>query len=85
MYLTNTKPDIYFVVNILSQYMVNSKHIHLIGAKHVMRCLKGTLDYGPRYTSDNEINLHGFTYSNWVGDTKDIRAHQVVVLVWDHA
>ena len=50
MYLTNTRPDICFAVNTLSQYMVNPKHIHLIGAKHVMRYLKGTLDYGLRYT-----------------------------------
>ena len=50
MYLTNTRPDISFVVNTLSQYIVNPKHIHLIGAKHVMRYLKGTLDYGLRYT-----------------------------------
>ena len=31
MYLTNTRPDICFAVNTLSQYMVNPKHIHLIG------------------------------------------------------
>ena len=30
MYLTNTRPDICFAVNTLSQYMVNPKHIHLI-------------------------------------------------------
>ena len=49
MHLTNTRPNICFVVNTLSQYMVNPKHIHLVGAKHVMRYLKGTLDYGLRY------------------------------------
>ena len=31
MYLTNTRPDICFAINTLSQYMVNPKHIHLIG------------------------------------------------------
>ena len=49
MYLTNTRLDICFFVNTLSQYMVNPKHIHLVGEKHVMRYLKGTLDYGLRY------------------------------------
>jgi hypothetical protein len=41
MYFTNTRPDICFVVNTLSQYMVEPRHVHLIEAKHVMRYLKG--------------------------------------------
>ena len=71
MYLTNTIPDICFAVNNLSQYMVNPKHIHLIGAKHVMRYLKGTLDYGLRYRSSREIKLHGYADSNSGGSAKD--------------
>jgi hypothetical protein len=42
MYLTNTRPDIYFVVNTLSQFLVEPRHVHLVVAKHVMRYLKGT-------------------------------------------
>ena len=42
MYLMNTRPDICFVVNNLSQYLVEPRHVHLIVAKHVMRYLKGT-------------------------------------------
>ena len=30
MYLTNTRPDICFAVNTLSQYMVDLRHVHLI-------------------------------------------------------
>ena len=71
MHLTNTIPYVCFVVNTLSQYMVNPKHIHLIGTKHVMRYLKGTLDYGLRYASSGEIILHGFIDSNWAGSAKD--------------
>ena len=51
--------------------MLNHKHIHLIGAKHVMRYLKGTLDYGLRYKSSGEINLHGYVDSDWGGSAKD--------------
>ena len=71
MYLTNTRPDICFAVNTLSQYMVNHKQIHLIGAKHVMRYLKGTLDYGLKYTSSREIKLHRYADSDWGGSAKD--------------
>ena len=69
-YLTNTRLDICFVVNTVSQYMVNLEHIHLVGAKHVMRYLKGTLDYGLRYASSGEIRLHGFTNLDWAGSSK---------------
>ena len=46
MYLMNTRLDICFVVNTLSQHMVEPRHVHLIAAKHVLRYLKGTIDYG---------------------------------------
>ena len=49
MYLTNTRPDICFAVNTLSQYMVDPRQVHLVAAKHVLRYLKGTIDYGLRY------------------------------------
>ena len=51
--------------------MVNPKHTHLIGEKHVMRYLKGNLDYGLRYASNGEIKLYGFTESDWEGSDKD--------------
>jgi hypothetical protein len=40
MYLTNTRPDICFAMNTLSQYLVEPRHVHLVAAKHVMRYLK---------------------------------------------
>ena len=71
MYLTNIRPNICFAVNTLSQYMVNPKHVHLIGAKHVMSYLKGTFDYGLRYTSSGEIKLRGYVDLDWGGSAKD--------------
>ena len=54
-------------MNTLSQYMVKLRHVHLIVAKHVLRYLKGALDYGLRYDADCEFGLVGYTDSNWVG------------------
>jgi hypothetical protein len=55
----------------MSRYMVESRHVHLIVAKHVMMYLKGTIDYGLRYTSDRERRLQGFTDSDWAGSVVD--------------
>ena len=46
MYLTNTRPDICFAVNTLSLYLTDPRSVHLIAAKHILRYLKGTIDYG---------------------------------------
>jgi hypothetical protein len=71
MYLMNTRPDICFAVNTLIQYMVEPRHVHLIAEKHVMRYLKGIIDYGLRYILDHEIRLQGYTDSYWVGSVTD--------------
>jgi hypothetical protein len=64
MYLTNTRPDICFFVNTLSQYLVEPRRVHLDDAKHVMRYLKGTLDFGLCYTRDHDFRLYGYTDSD---------------------
>jgi hypothetical protein len=71
MYLTNTRPDICFVVNTLSQFLVEPRHVHLVVAKHVMRYLKGTLDYGLSYDGDHNFTLSGYTDSDWAGSVSD--------------
>jgi hypothetical protein len=35
-----------FYVNTLSQFLVEPRRVHLVATKHVMRYLKGTLDFG---------------------------------------
>jgi hypothetical protein len=71
MYLTNTRHDIRFVVNTLSQYMEQPREVHLITAKHVMRYLKGTLDYGLKYVTDYEFRLYGYSNSDWANNIPD--------------
>ena len=52
MCLTNTRSDICFAANTLSQFLTDSRHVHLVAAKHVLRYLKGTVDYGLKYDAD---------------------------------
>ena len=60
MYLTNTMPDICFS---LSQYPVEPRRVHIVVAKHRIRYLKGTLDFGLYYTRDHDFRLSDYTYS----------------------
>ena len=64
MYLTNTRLDICFAVNTLSQYLGNPICGNLIVAKHVMRYLKGTTDLGHYYGIDHDYILYGYTDSS---------------------
>jgi hypothetical protein len=71
MYLVNTRPDICFAVNTLSQFQVEPRQEHWIAANHVLRYIRGTINYGLRYTASNDIQLHGFTDSDWAGSAED--------------
>ena len=67
MYLMNTRPDICFAVNTLSQFFTDPRHVQLIAAKHILRYLKGTIDYGIKYEDNQQINLEVYVDSDWVG------------------
>jgi hypothetical protein len=69
MYLVNTIPDICYAVNVLSQFMSQSRQTHWIAAKHVLRYLRGTVGYGLRYNSNVDLSLQG--YVDWVGSAAD--------------
>jgi hypothetical protein len=71
VYLTNTRLDICFSVNTLSQFLVEPRHVHLMPAKHVMRYLKGTIDCGLSYDGDHDFTLSGYTDADWTGSVFD--------------
>jgi hypothetical protein len=60
MYMVNTKPNICYAVNVLSQFMNQSRQTHWTTAKHVLRYLRGTVGYGLRYASSVELRLQGY-------------------------
>ena len=60
MYLTNTRPNICFAVN-------TSRPIHLFAAKHILKYLKGIVEYRLKYDTNQKINLEGYVDSDWAG------------------
>jgi hypothetical protein len=57
MYLVNTRPDIFYAVSALSQFMNQPRHLHWVAAKHVLRYLRGTVGYVLRYASNVDMRL----------------------------
>jgi hypothetical protein len=71
MYLVNTRPDICYAVNVLSQFMSQPKHTHWIAAKHVLRYLQGTIGYGLRYAANVDLSLEGYADADSTGSVVD--------------
>ena len=71
MYLNNTRLDICFAMNTLSQYLVQPRWVHLVAAKHVMRYLKWTIDFGLYYDGSHEYRLYGYIDADWAGSISD--------------
>jgi hypothetical protein len=71
MYLVNTRPNIFYVVNQLSQVMVKPTKLFWKVSKHVLRYLRGTSKYGLWYIQTDEVKLHGFKDADWAGSPMD--------------
>jgi hypothetical protein len=71
MYLVNTRPDICFAVNTLSQFMVELRKEHWVATKHVLRYLRGTMEYGLKYLGGDGVRLQRYIDLDWAGSEAD--------------
>ncbi|MCH79973.1 retrovirus-related Pol polyprotein from transposon TNT 1-94 [Trifolium medium] len=65
LYLTNTRPDISFSVQHLSQYVANPFVSHYQAATRILRYLKAVPAKGILFSSSSSLKLHGFADSDW--------------------
>ncbi|KAH9697084.1 hypothetical protein KPL71_023464 [Citrus sinensis] len=70
-YLTCMRPDILYVVGLVSRYMENPKTTHFKAAKRILRYIKGTINFGLLYSFSNDYKLVGYSDSDWGGDVDD--------------
>ena len=63
--MTCTRPDICYVVSILSQFMSKPTMAHLNLAKFVLKYIKGTSNNGLIYVRSENLDLIGYSDASW--------------------
>ena len=71
LHLTHSRPDIFYAVNAVSRYMQQPYDLHLKAAKRILQYIQGTRTYDIHYAVDSELELVGYTDSDWEGDSID--------------
>ena len=51
-----------------------ASELHLRAAKRVIQYIKGTSDFGVKFTRSKEFKLVGFSDSDWGGSIDDMRS-----------
>lgn len=59
MYSINAKSNICFAINILNQFMVESRQKHWVAAKQMLSNLRVAMEHGLRYLGDGKVKLQG--------------------------
>nr|GEU46721.1 ribonuclease H-like domain-containing protein [Tanacetum cinerariifolium] len=65
IYLTNTRPDIAYAINCLSQFMHSPLNSHLDVALRVLRYLKGSPGSGIQINRNGNLKLRAYAHSDW--------------------
>ena len=71
LYLTHTQTDISYAVSVDSRYMDQPHEIHWRSAKSILNFVQRTRTHGIFYKAKSDLDLIGFTNSDWVGDSTD--------------
>ncbi|XP_058217520.1 uncharacterized mitochondrial protein AtMg00810-like [Rhododendron vialii] len=72
-YLTLTRPEISFSVNVACQHMHAPKLSHFIALKRILRYIKGSIHQGLHFVQ-GPLTLTAFADADWAGDPVDRRS-----------
>ena len=69
-----TRPDIAFAVNYACRSMHPPQSADWVRLKHLLRYLKGTIDYGLHIKQDSDLSLTAYNDADWAGNSLDRRS-----------
>ena len=65
LYLTASRPDFAFSVEVCARFQSAPKESHLTAVKRIIRYINGTSDYGIWYSRDSNKCLAGYSDADW--------------------
>ncbi|XP_044778523.1 secreted RxLR effector protein 161-like [Drosophila simulans] len=65
-----TRPDILHSVTKLAQWNIDQHKEHEVGAKRILRYLRGTTELKLHYQNNGQP-IHGYVDADWAGDSSD--------------
>ena len=71
LYLTASRLDIAFSVEVCARFQATPKESHLTAVKRIIRYINGTSDYGIWYSRDSNECLAGYSNADWAGFIDD--------------
>ena len=73
-YLTITRPDIFFLVSVVSQFLQSPCDSHWDAVIRILRYIKSTPGQGVLYENRGHTQVIGFTDADWAGSPTDRRS-----------
>ncbi|KAL6983238.1 Beta-galactosidase 8 [Sarracenia purpurea var. burkii] len=74
IYLSDTRPDISYVVGVVSQFMHDPRVSHLDAVYRILRYLKSAPGKGILFSNHGHLRLESFTDVDWAGSIDDRRS-----------
>ena len=72
-----------FAASLLFIFMQEPSQVHFGAAKRVLRYLQGTMDYGIMYKFCENLNLIGYSDSDWARSIDDMKVLLVMLSYLD--
>lgn len=74
IYLSHTRPDITYAVNVVSQFMHDPCKPHMDAVERILRYLKSTPGKGILLSNHGHLKIEGYTDADWAGSENDRRS-----------
>ncbi|KAL4196351.1 hypothetical protein AMTRI_Chr04g182780 [Amborella trichopoda] len=72
--MIGTKPDLSFVMNLVSRFQSNPGEEHWKAVKRILKYLMGTMNYALIYKGETEIAIEGYSDTSYLADPDDVKS-----------